>query len=74
MTFWTGNSKTRLQTEQFRDIHSIRLTNKGIIEILTDPWAIFSAIWKLNIKNNELSKISDFRKYQEREYSENVEW
>lgn len=74
LTLWTPNSEKRFQTEQFRDIYSIRLKKEGIVEILTDPWAEFSAIWELDIKNKKLKKVLDFKKYQGEEYTNDVEW
>lgn len=74
LTLWTQTTERKFQTKQFKDIHSIRLLNGETIEILTDPWAETSAVWKLNLITFELTKVADFEKYQGKEYSENVEW
>lgn len=74
MTVWKPKSEQRFHTDTFRDIHAMRLSTDNKIKILTDPWAQFSGVWELNILNNTLIKISDFNKYQGKEYCEVIEW
>ena len=62
------------ENENFKWIHSLRIKNLNIGEILIDPWSEISAIWELNIETNELSKIKNFTKYSDKEYSESVKW
>lgn len=74
LIFWIENLKKHYETEEFKDIYAIRIKEVEVIHILTDPWAEFSAIWELSIKSGKLSKVSEFKKYQGKEYIENVEW
>lgn len=74
LTFWKPEETKKYQNESFQWIHSLRIKNKNIVEILTDPWSSKSAIWELNIENSELKKIKDFTEYMNKEYSEFVEW
>lgn len=74
LTFWTPNSITKYQNEEFCCINSIRLKNEKCIEILIDPWSEFSAIWELNLESTKLTKIKEFKKYQGKEFTHTVEW
>jgi len=47
---------------------------KNTVEILTDPWSVKSAIWKLDLSTLYLIKIRDFPDYKERQYTETIEW
>jgi hypothetical protein len=55
-------------------IHDIREKTESIIEILTDPWNEKSAIWELDINSTEFVKIREFKKYQDSEYTETIDW
>lgn len=74
MTLWTPKGITKYETEIFKNIHSIRLTDENTIQILTDPWDRKSGIWELNLVNKELVKISNFKKYQNKEYTDKIIW
>ncbi len=74
LVLWKPNFQKTFYSEQFKWIHSIRLKNNQIVEILTDPWNEISAIWELDIIKEELIKISDFKKYLGKEYIETIDW
>ena len=74
LTLWTPNETRKYQTREFKNIHSVRVQNEEIVEILTDPWNEDAGIWELNIKSQTLSKVSNFKKYLDEEYTEQVEW
>tara|TARA_R110002072_G_scaffold20671_25_gene74743 strand:+ start:6473 stop:6868 length:396 start_codon:yes stop_codon:yes gene_type:complete len=74
LRLWKPNQTKKFQNESFEWVHSLRIKNPNIIEILTDPWNIKSSVWELNIENSELTKVRDFKDYQNKEYTENVEW
>ena len=74
LTVWINGKVEKIKDEKLKWIHSMRIKDNMIIEILTDPWSDHSAIWWLRLDTLEYKKISDFDKYKGREYCENVEW
>ena len=78
LTLWDcyeGNNKlTKFETEQFCWIERLRLINEDTIQILLDPWFQYSAIWELTVSNKSLFKISDFMKYKNLPYTDNIVW
>ena len=78
LTLWDcyeGNNKlTKFETEQFCWIERLRLINEDTIQILLNPWFQYSAIWELTVSNKSLFKISDFIKYKNLPYTDNIVW
>jgi hypothetical protein len=74
LTIWTPQKCKRIGAKNIQWIHSLRVRNSEIVEILTDPWSSNSAIWEINIKTFEFKKLRPFNDYKKQEYSENVNW
>jgi hypothetical protein len=74
LTFWKSTETKKYRNESFEWIHSMRIKNEKIVEILTDPWNEKSSIWELNTENAELKKIKNFVDYKDKEYTEFVKW
>ena len=74
LTIWTPKKWKRIENEDLKWIHSIRIKDVEMVEVLTDPWSKKSAIWEINVKTLEFKKIRDFNDYIDQEYSENVNW
>lgn len=74
MTLWTSGGVEKYESEEFRDIYALRVKDLNTVEILTDPWAIFSAVWELDLKYKKLEKVKSFSHYHGQEYSDNVKW
>ena len=79
LTVWRKNEKkkdkiVRIENDELKWIHDLRLKNEKTIEILTDPWSNNSAIWELDIEKMQYVKVSDFKKYQDSEGIEIIEW
>ena len=74
LTIWTPKKWKRIENEDLKWIHSIRIRDLEMVEVLIDPWSRKSAIWEINIKTLEFKKIRDFNDYKDQEYSENVNW
>ena len=74
LTLWKPKKTEKYLSEDFKWIHSLRLKNSEIVEILIDPWNKYSAIWELNIKTYRLTKIKNFTNYLDKEYTESIEW
>lgn len=74
LTIWTPKRISRLDNSEIHWIHSVRIKNSEIVEILTDPWKKNSAIWEIHPINFETKKIRDFNDYKNLEYSESVNW
>lgn len=74
LSFWKPTGIKKYQNEFFEHIHSLRIKDKKIVKILTDPWSINSSIWELNVENAELIKIKDFTEYKNKKYTEFVNW
>ena len=69
LTVWRKNEKkkdkiVRIENDELKWIHDLRLKNEKIIEILTDPWSNNSAIWELDIEKMQYVKVSDFKKLE----------
>lgn len=74
LTIWTPKKWTRINDEELKWIHSIRIKNSETVEILIDPWSDNSAIWEINTRTFDFKKIKNFEDYKDQEYSENVIW
>ena len=74
LTIWTPKKWKRIENEDLKWIHSIRIKDLEMVEVLTDLWSKKSAIWEINVKTLEFKKIRDFKDYKDQEYSENVDW
>ena len=74
LTIWTPKKWTRINDEELKWVHSIRIKNSETVEILTDPWNDNSAIWEIDTKTFDFKKIKDFEDYKDKGYSENVIW
>lgn len=74
LIIWIDNVLSKIEEPDLKGIHDIRQTGDDEIEILTDPWSEKSAIWKLNLRTLNKSKIKDFNNYKEKPYQDNVEW
>ena len=55
-------------------IHSLRLTEPDVVEILTDPWSEHSAIWQLDMRTLKARKLRDFTVYKDKPYTDKIEW
>lgn len=74
ITIWTTAKYQIITEEELRWVHSIRLKNLAIIEVLTDPWAENAAIWEINTTTFEFKKTKEFNAYKNKEYCDYVEW
>ncbi|PTB97264.1 hypothetical protein C9994_03550 [Marivirga lumbricoides] len=79
LTIWReGKSKDqqvkRIEHEDLKWIHAIRLKSENIVKILTDPWSEKSEIWELNIDSLQFTKIRDFKDCFDTEFKENIDW
>lgn len=74
LTVWTKERIHLIKSDEFQWINSLRINSKSTVEILTDPWSVKSAIWKLDLSTLHLIKIRDFPDYKDRQYTETVEW
>ena len=46
------------------------MKNTEVVELLTDPWYENSAIWE----NGELTKMSPYKNYLNKPFTDHVEW
>ena len=74
ITIWTPKEVNKVESEELKDIHSLKVKNQNTIELLTDPWAKDSAIWEMCLLSLKTRKIKDFPKYRNKTYSENIQW
>jgi hypothetical protein len=74
IAIWKNGELRIIDREELKWVNSIRIKNRNIIEILTDPWSNNAAIWELNIQNISFNKISDFSNYKDKPYTDKVEW
>ncbi len=65
---------------ELKDIHELRALDAYTIQILTDPWNEYSAIWQFQFDRAKLTrpvslfKVKDFRDYIDKPYTEQVAW
>lgn len=74
LTVWTRERTHLIKSDEFQWIHSLLSNSKNTVDILTDPWSVKSAIWKLDLSTLHLTKIRDFPDYKDRQYIETIEW
>ena len=71
---WRGAELKTVDDKDLIWIHDIRQTGDFEVEILTDPWADYSAIWKFDILSEKKYKVRNFPDYGEKEYTDDVIW
>jgi len=65
---------------ELENIHAIRINDEYEAQILIDPWSENAAIWHFELDLSQVApaiglwKIKDFKEYQDKPYTENVEW
>lgn len=79
LTIWRADNRKnkqveRIENEELKCIHDVRLKSENIVEILTDPWSEKSAIWELDIETLEFIIIREFREYLDLERTDTVKW
>lgn len=74
LIIWTTKETTELKADELYWAYRIRQINQKSVQILIDPWADNSAIWELNIMDKSHFKICEFKIYQDKEYTEQIEW
>jgi len=71
---WKPNKIKIIQDQNLKWIHSLRLKNDNIVEVLTDPWGSNPAIWEIDLNSFKAIKIKDFLDYKQKEYTPSVIW
>lgn len=74
LVLWTPHTLERIENEELKWIHSIRMKDSRTVEILTDPWGDASAVWELDLPTISYKKIKLFNKYRNKEYTDEIEW
>lgn len=74
LTQWKPDKTDRIDNENLKWIHGLRIKNENTVEILVDPWSNFAAIWEINIETFQIKKIKNFNRYKDQPFTENVEW
>jgi hypothetical protein len=74
LIIWTTKGTTELKVSALYEACRIRQINHQTVQILIDPWADHSSIWELNILDKSYVKIGDFKNYQGKPYTEQIEW
>ncbi|MES1181632.1 MAG: hypothetical protein ABUL44_02440 [Flavobacterium sp.] len=75
---WVDNTLRKIG--ELKNIYAFKAIETYTIQILTDPWSEQSAIWKLEIDLNKLTrptsliKLKDFRGYFDKPLTEQIEW
>ncbi|MEZ5048679.1 MAG: hypothetical protein R2766_03405 [Saprospiraceae bacterium] len=79
LTIWRANKRknnqiVRIEHDELKWIHDIKLKSEYIIEILIDPWSENSSIWQMEIDSLKFLKHREFKDYLKTEYIENINW
>ena len=74
LIIWTMKEVTELKIDELYWACRIRQINQTNVHILIDPWADNSSIWELNILDKTYFKIRDFKDYQDKIFTEEIEW
>lgn len=71
---WAVKETTELNISELNQTCRIRQSHEHGVQILIDPWADNSSIWELNILDKTYFKLCDFKNYQDKTYTEEIEW
>ena len=74
ITVYNRREVLRLSGSNLDWIVSMRVKSAEIVEVLTDPYSHFSAIWEINTTNWLINKVRDFPDYYEKPFTENIQW
>lgn len=74
LIIWTPEETTEIKADELYWACQIRQANQNSVQILIDPWADNSSIWKLNVLDKSHFKICNFNHYKDKEYTEQIEW
>ena len=74
LIIWINNKFYEVKEPLYKWIYDMRQIGDDEIEFLIDPWSEKSAIWIINVKTMEISKIKDFTQYKGKPYQDNLEW
>jgi hypothetical protein len=74
LTLWINGKINKIENDDLKWIHSIRVKGDYTVEILIDPWSDKSAIWELDLKTLKYIKLRDFSDYREKEPSDKIVW
>ncbi len=77
LTIWRAKKRKkvkRIEHNELRWIHDIKLKSENVINILTEPWNGKSAIWELEIDSLHFLKLRDFKNYSGTGYLEGLDW
>ena len=75
ITIWHSERGQRIiRFDDGQYVHTLRHTESTYVQLLVDPFGKHAAIWELNIQDNSLREIRQFRDYWEQEFTENIIW
>jgi 6-phosphogluconate dehydrogenase len=74
LKIWKAGEVVKIKDDRLKEIHSMRMKEENLVEILTDPWSNGSAVWELNIGSLSFHKLYDFPYYRDKEFTENIDW
>ncbi len=74
LTIWWPNKSEIITQEELRWITAVRHINATCVALLVDPWGTNAAIWSLDVPHGKIQKVRDFKDYENREYTDNIEW
>ena len=75
LTIWHHTAGVmRIEDERLRWIKALRLVGQNRVELLVDPWGPRAAIWCLHPADRTYTKVRDFLKYRDQDYTEAIVW
>jgi hypothetical protein len=74
LTIWRSDRSEIIAREELKWITAVRQMNASCVELLVDPWGANAAIWLLDVPLGKIEKVRDFKDYEHKEYTDNMEW
>lgn len=74
LAIWANGTLNEICKPPFDSVFDMKRINEKKINILIDPWSANASVWELDIETLDRNKIKDFDNYNEKEYTDKVEW
>jgi hypothetical protein len=74
LTIWRLDRSEIISREELKWITAVRQIDASRVALLIDPWGTNAAIWTLDVPHGQIQKLRDFKDYENRGYTDTIEW